>query len=199
MQPSLQILDMSPDSTGSLANKRQRNKKKELYARANLERATARLHEDIHNEVKQGEVNKYRGIVEGIEDRKARGATIRARVKWQKIGDKCSGEFFKSVRQKNTQAIIFELRDNKGRSFNRREDLETICLDFYKNFYKYKETSEGAINEVLEGLPATFTGDMNETLANDITERELAVAISSMAKGETLEHDGIPIEFLQKM
>lgn len=40
---------------------------------------------------------------------------------------------------------------------------------------------------------------MNETLANDITERELAVAVSSMAKGETLEHDGIPIEFLQKM
>ena len=78
---------------------------------------------------KQGEVNKYKYIIEGIEDRKARRATIRARVKWQKVGDKCSGEFFKAVRQKNTQAIISELRDNQGRIFTRREDLEAICMD----------------------------------------------------------------------
>lgn len=36
----------------------------ELYARVNLETATARLHEDIYNEVKQGEVNKYKYIIE---------------------------------------------------------------------------------------------------------------------------------------
>ena len=62
--------------------KTKEQKMEELYARANLETAIARLHEDIHNEVKQEEVNKYRGIMEGIEDRKARGATIRAMVKW---------------------------------------------------------------------------------------------------------------------
>ena len=46
---------------------------------------------------KQGEVNKYKSIIEGIEDRKARGATIKDRVRWQKVGDRCSGEFFKSI------------------------------------------------------------------------------------------------------
>ena len=77
-------------------------------------------------------------------------------------------------------------------------DLETICLEFYKKLYKYKETSEGAINEVLEGLPATFTGDMNRALAKDITEKELAVALSSMARGKPLGHDGIPIELFSE-
>lgn len=75
-----------------------KHKREELYARANLETATARLHEDSYNEDKQREVNKYKNIIEGIEDRKARGAKIRARIKWQKVGDKCSGDFFKSVR-----------------------------------------------------------------------------------------------------
>ena len=175
------------------------NKREELYARANLETTTARLHEDIHNEDKQGEVNRYKGIIEGIEDRKARGATIRARVKWQKVGDKCTGEFFKSVRQKNTLAIISELRDTHGRSFTRKEDLEAICLDFYKNLYKHKDISEGAINEVLEGLPATFTCDINEALAKDITERELATAVASMSNGKAPGQDGVPIEFFKKM
>ena len=57
-------------------------KKEELYTRANLETTTARMHEDSYNEDKQREVNKYKGIIEGIEERKARVTTIRARVKW---------------------------------------------------------------------------------------------------------------------
>ena len=89
--------------------KAKEHRREELNARANLETAIARLHDDIYDEGKQGEVNKYKGIIEGIEDRKARGATIRARVKWQKVGDKCTGEFFKSVRQKNAHAVISEL------------------------------------------------------------------------------------------
>ena len=131
--------------------------REEFYARANLKTTIVRLHEDIYNKVKQGEVNKYKGIIGGIEDKKARATTLRERAKWQKVGDKCSGEFFKSVWQKNAQAIILELRDNQGMNFTKKEDLEAICLDFYKNLYKHREILEGAINEVLEGLLATFT------------------------------------------
>ena len=103
------------------------------------------------------------------------------------------------MRQKNAQAIISELRNNQGMSFIKKEDFETICLDFYKNLYKHKEICKGTINEVLEGLPTTFTCDMNETLAKDITKRKLSAAVSSMAKGKALGHNGIPIEFFQKM
>lgn len=115
------------------------------------------------------------------------------------MGDKCTGEFFKSVRQKNAHAVISELRDNQGRSFTRKEDLEAICLDFYKKLYEHKEVSEEAINEVLDGLLATFTCDMNMTLVKDISESELSAVVSSMAKGKAPGHNGIPIEFFQKM
>ena len=46
---------------------------------------------------------------------------VRSRVKWQKVGNKCTAEFFKSVRQKNSQAVISELKDNNGRLFTKRE------------------------------------------------------------------------------
>lgn len=69
----------------------------------------------------------------------------------------------------------------------------------YKNLYQHKEISEGAINEVLEGLPATFIGEMNEALAKDITTRELSAAVLLMAKGKAPRHDRIPIEYFQKM
>lgn len=59
-------------------------------------------------------------------------------MKWQKVGDKCIGEFFKLIKQKNAQAIISDFKDNQGRGFTKREDLEQICLDFYKNLYKHK-------------------------------------------------------------
>lgn len=66
----------------------------------------------MYNEELQGEVNQYKRKMEEIETQKARGATIRSKVKWQKVGDKCSAEFFWLVRQKNSQSIIAGLRDN---------------------------------------------------------------------------------------
>ena len=65
-------------------------KRRELDLRAKLEVAIATLHEDTHDPVKQGEVSRLAMAMDEIENRKARGATIRARIKWQVVGDKCS-------------------------------------------------------------------------------------------------------------
>lgn len=124
---------------------------------------------------------------------------MKVRIKWQHVGDKCSAEFFKSVRQKNAQAHITKLKDKQGRSFTRREDLEMIYYDFYRDLYKHKDISEVALNEVIEGLPTTFTNDMNESLAKDITKNELSIAAMSMAKGKAPGHDGILVELFQKI
>jgi hypothetical protein len=130
--------------------------------------------------------------------RKARGAAIRSRVKWQQVGDRCSAEFFKSVRQKNVQSIISEFKDNQGRIFTTRKNMEQICVDFYKALYKHKKISEEALDEVFRDLPITFTPSMNEVFFKEITEEELGVAAKAMAKGKAPGHDGIPLEFFQK-
>ena len=53
------------------------------------------------------------------------------------------------------------------------------------------------MNEVLEGLPATFTCDMNGILSKNITEKKLSTTVFSMEKRKTLGYDGVPIEFFQ--
>lgn len=120
-------------------------KKKKLDTGADLEKATAEMHEDVYNEAQQGEVSRLKHKLDELKTRKARGVAIRSRVKWQKVGDKCTSEFFKSVRQKNSQSIILVLKDSHGKSFMKREDLEKIVFDFYQNLYRYKEVSEEAI------------------------------------------------------
>ena len=108
-------------------------------------------------------------------------------------------EFFKSVRQKNTHMVITELKDKHGRSFTKMEDLDSICQDFYQDLYRHKDIEEEALLEVIEGVPAIFTPAMNEVLVKEVSERELRGAANLMAKGKVSGHDGIPVEFYQKM
>lgn len=171
----------------------------ELDTKARLGIATAKLHEDLYNIIRQGEVSHLQDKIDGIEIHRARGATIRARIKWKKVGDKCTAEFFKSVRQKKSQAVISSLKDKHSKTFTNRVDLDSICYDFYENLYKYREVSEEALREVFEGFPVTFTDAMNVALTQDIMERELASALTAMAKGKAPGHDGIPMEFFKHL
>ena len=170
-------------------------KRLELDTRTKLEVAMARLHEDPYNLGKQGEVSHFQNIMKGIVTHKARGAAIRARVKWQKLGDKCTADFFKSVRQKYSQAVISSLKDKYGRTFTSREDFDRIFHDFYEDLYRHKEVSEGAFKEVFEGFPITFMDEMNAILTKVITKRELAAAVTAMAKDKAPSHDGMPMKF----
>ena len=74
----------------------------ELDTKAKLGIATAKLHKDPYNISRQGKVSHLQDKIDDIKTHRARGAAIRARIKWQKVGDKCTAEFFKSVRQKNS-------------------------------------------------------------------------------------------------
>ena len=115
------------------------------------------------------------------------------------MGDRCTAEFFKSVRQKNSKAVISSLKDKHGRIFTNRVDLHSICHDFYADLYKHREVSEKALEEVFDGFPVTFTDAMNVTLIQDITKKELASALTAMAKGKAPGHDGIPMEFFKHL
>lgn len=83
--------------------------KEELDVRAKLELATASLHEDMYNVIKQDKVTKIKSTLEEMKSRKARGTTIECRVMWNNVCNKCSTEFFKSVKQKNTYVVITKI------------------------------------------------------------------------------------------
>jgi hypothetical protein len=52
--------------------------------------------------------------------------------------------------------LIFALRDEDGNVVSRKEDLEFVCCNFYKNLYQVKEETLEQIEmraRVLESLP----------------------------------------------
>ena len=55
------------------------------------------------------------------------------------------------------------------------------------------------MEEVFTGFPVTFNDTMNVTITKAITERELAAVVRDMAKGKAPGHDGLPIEFFQRL
>ena len=59
-------------------------------------------------------MSELNGSLDGIEIRKAKGVTIRFRVNWDKVGDKYSAEFLKSVRQNNFATTMLKHNDNGG-------------------------------------------------------------------------------------
>ena len=59
------------------------NRRIELDTKAKLEVAMAKLYEDVNSFEKQCEVNRLKNTIDSIETRKAIGAAIRSRVKWQ--------------------------------------------------------------------------------------------------------------------
>lgn len=71
-----------------------------LNSKAKVKVVIANPHENIYSFEKQREVNRLKNIMDSIETRKAKGAGIRSRIKWQQVGDRCSKEFFQSMRQK---------------------------------------------------------------------------------------------------
>lgn len=98
---------------------------------------------------------------------------MRARVKWNSVGNKCSAEFFNLVKQRHNSSVITELQDNHGRIFTKKEDLDSICHAYYKQLYKHKPIREEAMREVFVDFTPTFSEAMNEALAQEITESEL--------------------------
>lgn len=122
----------------------------ELDTKAKLEITITSLYEDPYNIGKQGEVSLLQNTIDGIVTNKARGVVIHIRVIWQKLDDKCTTYFFKSIKQKYPQAVISLFKDKYGKTFTNRNELDMICHDFYEDLYKHKEYRKEPLKRYLK-------------------------------------------------
>lgn len=177
----------------NLEGRARESKKEELDVMVRPEVSIAHLYDDINNINNRGEVNELKRSIEGIETRKARGAAIWSRVKWKQVNEKCLAELFKSVKQKNAKVIMSKLKDQQGHIFTKREDLDRIWHNFYKELYRHKNISKDSLREVFEDFPVILTKAMNIALTKEITQQEFYSVVDSMATRKTPKCDGIPI------
>ena len=91
-----------------------------------------------------------------LESKQAQDIKIRANIRWDLEGEKCSKMFFKVLERQNMQnQTISELYvdDKKTKSVSNTKDILTSAKSFYDNLYTKENVSKSAMNDLLTKIP----------------------------------------------
>ncbi len=97
------------------------------------------LQKSVQDKLKQLEVGSLKNKIQELEDVKAAGQRLWARIRWNQLGNIVSKEIFLTIKSKPSKTLIFTLRDEDDIVVSREEDLEFVCCNFYKKLYQVKE------------------------------------------------------------
>ena len=101
-------------------------------------------------------INNLQGELYCLECEQARGAIIRANVRWDLEGEKCSKSSFRILERQNMQnQTISELYtdDKKSKFSSNPEDILKSAKKIYENLYTRKKVSKSATNKLLNKIP----------------------------------------------
>ena len=101
-------------------------------------------------------INNLQGELYSLECKQARGAIIRANVRWDLEGEKCSKSSFRILERQNMQnQTISELYtdDKKSKFSSNPEDILKSAKKIYENLYTRKKVSKSATNKLLNKIP----------------------------------------------
>ena len=101
-------------------------------------------------------INNLQGELYSLECKQARGAIIRANVRWDLEGEKCSKSSFRILERQNMQnQTISELYtdDKKSKFSSNPEDILKSGKKIYENLYTRKKVSKSATNKLLNKIP----------------------------------------------
>ena len=102
-------------------------------------------------------INNLQDKLYSLESKQARGAKIRANIRWDLVGEKCSKSFFKIFKRQNMQnqtILTLHTDDRKSRFFGNPEEILKSGKKYYENLYTRENLSKHAINEILNKIPS---------------------------------------------
>jgi hypothetical protein len=166
--------------------------------RHRLTAALAALQSDPSNSALQGQVCEIVDRLQGFKRRKVDGQRIRSRIKWMKVGDSGSKDFYRAHKHHAGASRITALDDADGVSHLAQPEMEHLCREYYSKFYTREPISlaqEGAREQALACIRDCLSEEMKACLRVPIKMHELDEALKGMAAGKSPGPDGIVIEF----
>ena len=94
-------------------------------------------------------INTFQDELYLLESKQAEGAKIRANIRWDLEGEKCSKTFFKVLEIQNLQnQTISELYtdDQKSKCSSNPNDILKYAKNFYENLHTKENVSKSAID-----------------------------------------------------
>ncbi|MEM6737394.1 MAG: reverse transcriptase domain-containing protein [Bacteroidota bacterium] len=131
---------------------------------------------------------------------KARGAQLRAGIKWIEEGEKSNKFFLALEKSRSTRNTITKVKDQETKTLivDELEILENIA-EYYESLYteeKNEVTFSRNYNNFITDIDIPeMTQDVFATCEKRINEYEIRSALSKMKNGSSPGSDGIPTEF----
>jgi hypothetical protein len=170
----------------------------ETDLRQRLAAALLALQGDPTNSKAQSQVSELADSLQGLERISVEGQKVRSRIKWMRVGDSGSKEFFKAHKQHTGASRIISLDDEGGAGHSAQAELEIICREYYSKLYKGAPASreqEGAREQALASIGDRLSAEMKTRLQAPIGLSEVEEALKGMASGKSPGLDGVVIEF----
>ena len=137
-----------------------------------------------------------------LEKTQAEGDKLRANIRWELEGKKCSKTFFKVLERHNIQyQTIFKLYtdDNKSKYPSNPKDIlksaNKICEELYR-----KQTSTAATTEFLSKVPnrRKISNEHFNLCETEISLDEIIKSINSETNNKSPGNDGVRADFYKR-
>lgn len=115
-------------------------------------------------------------------------------MRWKKVGNACSKEFFQAHKDWGVGSCITELEDEEGILQSNQVSLERICSNYYAKLYSAAPLSpakEEAESQCLRGIRGKVTRAMKDSLQRPISLGELKGALKGMDANKAPGPDGV--------
>ena len=178
---------------------KKRNEESQLYAQ--MLSTEKQLINSPTNEILQNQLLQQKQKLELIQLNKAKGAQVRARMKWIEDGERNTKYFCNLEKHNGKKKIISRLRTESGEVVTDQNKIMQEQVSFYQKLYSQKTPVENvreATNLFLANEPLPHLTEDEAALCEDvITVEETSNALRKLKNGTAPGSDGITIEFMK--
>ena len=128
----------------------------------------------------------------------ARGAQVRARVRWAEEGESSTAYFFRLEKKRATDRYISALRASDGSLVIDKDGLCNLLRSFYLDLFTAVPCDSSARAELLSHISSVLPFDNSEACEGLLSQGECFAALQGMARGKAPGCDGLPMEFYLK-
>ncbi len=86
-----------------------------------------------------GTINTLKRQLRGMYEDQAKKFLFKIRQETREKGEACTAALFRSVRDRKEKQVIVELKDKKGGSLTKVEEINGYVRDHFKNFFSSRE------------------------------------------------------------
>lgn len=139
--------------------------------------------------------------IEVMQLDRARGAQVRARVKWIEEGEKNTKFFCNLEKVRARKNTITRLKQSSGNIIIKQEEIMQEQVNYYRSLYSQIPTErnieESLLNFIKDETFPKLDNEEAELCDTDITLKEASNALSLMKNGSAPGCDGLTIEFMK--